>query len=622
MTQGNGQKRLWSFVLLVCVLLEFAVEQVWAWPVPDTGQTQSYAVGDDGYYSINPHSFIDNGDGTVTDNVTHLVWQQKDDGKQRNLMGAKEYCESLTLANTPDGPPDWRLPTQQELVGLLDHDQWDPSIDKKYFFDTQSSWYWSSSIYAYDGAYAWAVNFKYGVSGYGQYMFEGFWVRCVHSGSVIGASGPFYINNSDTATDVGTGLSWQRQDDGSGRDWQTAINYCNEISLDGFSDWRLPTTQELSSIVDYGKNDPGLDPTIFPNTQSNWYWTSTTFAGDSTSAFAITFSDGRLGRGDKTVTFPFARCVRSGPVNESLDSLIISAPSQGGIFIPGTQQTIVWETKGLGGNVLISLSRDGGKTWEAVSGETANSGFFVWTVSGPESVNCVLKVEPITASTKVGFQGLFSIQGNVTVTTTTTTTEAMTTTTSTSTTEPTSTATTLPGSENATLSVINGWSLLSSTANIQAEVVFGDTQKFTSVWKWTDDGKGGKTWAVYLSGGDGGVTYATAKGFMPLTSIASGEGFWVNGKSDEQVQVSGTPAYGELSLTSGWNLVGIKGQSSMAVADLGNATSVWKWTTVKGTKTWAVNLPGSDDKGAAYALSKGFGTFTTVEPGEGFWVNK
>jgi hypothetical protein len=60
----------------------------------------------------------------------------------------------------------------------------------------------------------------------------------------------------------------------------------------------------------------------------------------------------------------------------------------------------------------------------------------------------------------------------------------------------------------------------------------------------------------------------------------------------------------------------------MAVADLGDVTSVWKWTTVNGTKTWAVNLPGTEDKGATYASSKGFGTFTTIDPGEGFWVNK
>lgn len=75
------------------------------------------------------------------------------------------------------------------------------------------------------------------------------------------------------------------------------------------------------------------------------------------------------------------------------------------------------------------------------------------------------------------------------------------------------------------------------------------------------------------------------------------------------------------STTPGWNLIGTKNGKPLDVIELGDITSVWKWATVNNSKTWAVNLPGMQDKGAAYASSKGFGQFTTVEPGEGFWVN-
>jgi hypothetical protein len=76
-------------------------------------------------------------------------------------------------------------------------------------------------------------------------------------------------------------------------------------------------------------------------------------------------------------------------------------------------------------------------------------------------------------------------------------------------------------------------------------------------------------------------------------------------------------------LSPGWNLVGLmkaEGQPPMDVTELGDVTSVWKWTTVNGVKTWAVYLAGEGNPGD-YALSKGFGLLDTINPGEGFWVN-
>ena len=204
-------------------------------------------------------------------------------------------------------------------------------------------------------------------------------------------------------------------------------------------------------------------------------------------------------------------------------------------------------------------------------------------------------------------------------TTTTTTTETQTTT-ATSLTLSTTT-TTLPGNANATLPVAAGWSLLSSTINIEVPSVFSDSTKFISIWKWTDGGTGSKTWAVYLPGDDGGVSYALSKGFLPLTTIASGEGFWVNGKSSTQVAINGQQVLGSLNLSMGWNLVGLKSTQSATVTDLIASTSgtvsMWKWAN----NTWSVVLPNEGDKGAAYAASKGFSQLTTINPGEGFWVN-
>lgn len=212
-----------------------------------------------------------------------------------------------------------------------------------------------------------------------------------------------------------------------------------------------------------------------------------------------------------------------------------------------------------------------------------------------------------------------------TTTTTTaapTTTTAAPTTTSTSTTS-TTTTTTLPpnpGITTVTLPVTAGWTLLSSAIGFQPATAFGNSGIYTSVWKWVDNGQGVKTWALYLPTGDGGAAYAQSKGFMPLTSLASGDGFWVNSKSAQQVQITGTPVYGQLTMSTGWNLLGVKGAQPINVTALGSVTSVWKWSSAN--KNWEVNIPYELDGGVSYAASKGFSQFNTIAPGEGFWVNK
>jgi len=105
-------------------------------------------------------SFTDNGDGTVTDNVTGLMWQQEDDDVRMDWYEAIDYCEALELA----GHTDWRLPDEYEIQGIVDYGRIDPAIDTTYFPGTNSSYYWSSSIRAcsHCDPQAWGVYFDYG----------------------------------------------------------------------------------------------------------------------------------------------------------------------------------------------------------------------------------------------------------------------------------------------------------------------------------------------------------------------------------------------------------------------------------------------------------------------------
>jgi hypothetical protein len=614
MEQTTDRKGTWVVAVLAWAVLTWAVVPAGAWPVPDTGQEQSYADGDDGFYSINPRSYTDNGDGTVVDNVTKLVWQQQDDEQARNWEGANDYCEALTLS----GFTDWRLPTVQELTSLVNFGASKPSIDQTAFPGTQPTWYWSSTTNASISANAWDVNFYSGAINYYDDKSVFNYVLCVRGATDSWSFGPLVINNSDTATDVGTGLSWQRQDDGQAKSWEEVLAYCEGLTLEGFEDWRLPTSNELLTLVDHNQWYPAIDVTVFTDVLPAKYWSSTSTAGNDADAWYVNFFSGYVSNHDKTDS-NYVRCVRGGPVSWSFGSVVISSPPQAGNVTKGTTLAMAWAPKGLGGMVAISLSRQGGKdgTWETINAETKNDGAYNWKVNGSESVNCVLKIEPLLAPDLVGFQGLFSITQATTTTETSTTTTTLAPTTSTITTSPnTTTTTTMPGGESITLAVSAGWSLLSSAIGFPVATILGDTQQFTSAWAWVNG-----TWAVYLPGEATPGGYATSKGFSQLSVVAPGEGFWVNATAQSSVTVVGSAVNGAVTLSQGWNLVGLKSGKSSTVVDFiaakAGIVSLWKWQQ----KTWAVYLPGDQDKGAAYAASKGFGQFTTIEPGEGFWVN-
>ena len=119
--------------------------------------------------------FTDNGDGTVSDNETGLMWQQRDDGTERNWQEALDYCNCLSLA----GHNDWRLPNIKELESIVDITRYNPAIDGVYFSATQSSNYWSATSYAYNFTDA-ACCVHFG-NGYVSYYYKSgrYYVRCV-----------------------------------------------------------------------------------------------------------------------------------------------------------------------------------------------------------------------------------------------------------------------------------------------------------------------------------------------------------------------------------------------------------------------------------------------------------
>ena len=144
--------------------------------VPKTGQTISYASKDDGDLEKgvawpNPR-FTDNLNGTVTDNLTGLIWL-----KNANCFGTRNWATALTDANTlnsgecglTDGSVegDWRLPNVREMQSLADYGHYDPILPSGHPFTgvQTNDASWTSTTSAYFASGAWAVDMYSGLVG-------------------------------------------------------------------------------------------------------------------------------------------------------------------------------------------------------------------------------------------------------------------------------------------------------------------------------------------------------------------------------------------------------------------------------------------------------------------------
>jgi hypothetical protein len=106
-----------------------------------------------------------------------------------------------------------------------------------------------------------------------------------------------------------TGLQWQDNESVT-KTWQDAIDYCEDLTLGSYDDWRLPNRNELDSLVDDTRYSPSLSP-VFKFFASDAYWSSTTPANRSYYACFVDFSLGSQGNGNRYSNY-YVRCVRAG----------------------------------------------------------------------------------------------------------------------------------------------------------------------------------------------------------------------------------------------------------------------------------------------------------------------
>jgi hypothetical protein len=151
---GNYDKAGGRYVLAVR-----AGEAGGAVSLPKTGQTSSYGTGDDAYLPMGvawpSPRFTDNGDGTICDKLTGLMWEQAPYGTTRTWANALTYSNDLNLG----GYSDWRLPNVNELESLINAGEVDTEawLNQQGFSNVQADNYWSSTTYAFTTDLAWCV---------------------------------------------------------------------------------------------------------------------------------------------------------------------------------------------------------------------------------------------------------------------------------------------------------------------------------------------------------------------------------------------------------------------------------------------------------------------------------
>jgi hypothetical protein len=116
-------------------------------------------------------------------------------------------------------------------------------------------------------------------------------------------------DNQAVVLDTTTRLMWQ--DNGSvSYTWQSAINFCENLTLAGYSDWRLPNINELRTIIDDSRYNPSIYQE-FVNNSTGYCWSSTTEASNSSLGWYVGFYTGFISRDYKTNSNS-VRCVRGG----------------------------------------------------------------------------------------------------------------------------------------------------------------------------------------------------------------------------------------------------------------------------------------------------------------------
>ena len=332
----------------------------------------------DGAYGFNFSKLDDSGNeltsdasawSCVRDNTTGLIWQRE----STSVSAFAEVAENFSQC----GLSGWRYPRLSELRSIVDYGASGTNIDSDYFAISSSSFYTSTDYYNDRTV---GINFNYGYD----YVFD----ADSNSHNYLRVNGNLnndYVEDSwanaryllsadgSEVTDTYTNLIWQRCS--FGQDWNQSSSSCTgsaitydweealaavAASADAEADWRLPNIKELSSLAAFdGSRDPAINTFIFPDTQTNAnYWSSSPSNDSSNRAFFVDFGDGLQGYTSHSGNY-YSRLVKS------IDPTAPAAPYGLSAIAGDSNASLTW------GNISSATSYR--IYYSTVSGEGKNS---------------------------------------------------------------------------------------------------------------------------------------------------------------------------------------------------------------------------------------------------------
>jgi hypothetical protein len=282
--------------------------------LPETGFTLSFASYDDGFYKMGAAwpipRFTDNGNGTITDDLTGLMWDQNG-----STFGQLTWTDALSdiSSYTLGGHTDWRMPNIVEIRSLIRWQENDSSVwlGNQGFMNVQSSpdtinyYYWTATRSGVGNALLFKMIDGTQYTGGDDTIQASVWaVRSDTVGTVslpktgqttsyaagddgdleIGVAWPsprFVDNGFGALTDLLTGLMWQQSPSGDPdrERFSGAMRYANDAELGGYSDWRTPNVNEFLSLVSHGEvsNVEWLTSQGFTGWTGGARWSSTPY---------------------------------------------------------------------------------------------------------------------------------------------------------------------------------------------------------------------------------------------------------------------------------------------------------------------------------------------------------
>lgn len=246
----------------------------------------------------------------VEDGLTGLTWPRcaRPFGEPQHWEEARQAIAAWN-ARGHLGHRDWRLPTRRELRTLVDHSRSLPAFPPGHpFTEVFPGWHWTATPWADDPRYAWRLQFEGGRLFFGlkeEYSLtlpvRGRCAYCLDACGDGGEDGPrFMVEEDGLVRDRRTGLLWDRDAGGMRMTtWNMALSLAHARRQASGQPWRLPTINELETLVDSGHAYPAL-PAGHPfGRVADACWSGTTSGVDPAWAFCLYTGKGAVGVGYK-----------------------------------------------------------------------------------------------------------------------------------------------------------------------------------------------------------------------------------------------------------------------------------------------------------------------------------